>query len=98
MKQKTIQREEDAASVAFRFMRIVILAAALRGIPEDTLEAAVIDGAGPSGRFRRRIVLDEAGRRLLEDPPGSPWPEGDLTLRDAAAAFWAPQRCAAGVR
>jgi hypothetical protein len=57
------------------------------------LRVAVVDGTGPDGHFRRRIVLDEAGRRLVEDPPGSPWPEGDLVLRDAAAAFWAPQRC-----
>jgi alpha-glucoside transport system permease protein len=31
----------------------VILGAALRGVPEDTLEAAVIDGAGPFKIFRR---------------------------------------------
>ena len=34
----------------------VILAAALRGIPEDTLEAAVIDGAGPFKIFYRIMV------------------------------------------
>ena len=34
----------------------VILAAALRGIPEDTLEAAVIDGAGPFKIFIRIMV------------------------------------------
>ncbi len=34
----------------------VILAAALRGIPEDTLEAAVIDGAGPFKMFFRIMV------------------------------------------
>jgi hypothetical protein len=57
------------------------------------LRVALVDGTGPAGHFRRRIVLDEAGHRLAEDPPGSPWPEGDLVLRGAAAAFWAPQRC-----
>ena len=34
----------------------VILGAALRGIPEDTLEAAVIDGAGPFKIFWRIMV------------------------------------------
>ena len=34
----------------------VILGAALRGIPEDTLEAAVIDGAGPFKTFYRIMV------------------------------------------
>jgi hypothetical protein len=59
------------------------------------LRLVVIDGSGPAGRFRRRIVLDEVGRRVIEDPPGpGPWPADDLTLSDPAAAFWAPQRCA----
>jgi hypothetical protein len=52
-----------------------------------------VDGVGPEGRFARRIVLDEAGRRVLEDPAGPPWPEADLVRRDPAAAFWAPRRC-----
>ncbi len=34
----------------------VILGAALRGVPEDTLEAAVIDGAGPFKIFYRIMV------------------------------------------
>jgi alpha-glucoside transport system permease protein len=34
----------------------VILGAALRGVPEDTLEAAVIDGAGPFKIFWRIMV------------------------------------------
>ena len=34
----------------------VILSAALRGIPEDTLEAAVIDGAGPLKIFFRIMI------------------------------------------
>jgi hypothetical protein len=62
------------------------------------LRLAVIDGTAAAGRFRRRIVLDEAGRRVLEDPPGSPWPAEDLVLRDPAGAFWAPTRCAPPAR
>jgi len=34
----------------------VILGAALRGVPEDTIEAAVIDGAGPFKIFWRIMV------------------------------------------
>ena len=34
----------------------VILGAALRGVPEDTLEAALIDGAGPFKIFWRIMV------------------------------------------
>jgi hypothetical protein len=63
------------------------------------LRLAVIDGTGPMGRFRRRVALDEAGHRLLEDPPGSaPWPGEDLVMRDPDAAFWAPPRCPPGGR
>jgi alpha-glucoside transport system permease protein len=43
----------------------VILAAALRGIPEDTLEAAVIDGAGPFKIFYRIMVPQIAGTILV---------------------------------
>jgi alpha-glucoside transport system permease protein len=39
----------------------VILGAALRGIPEDTLEAAVIDGAGPFKTFFRIMIPQIAG-------------------------------------
>ncbi len=54
----------------------------------------IVDGDGPSGHYRRRILFDARGRRIGEDPPGlPPWPASDLALRDGAAAFWAPQRC-----
>lgn len=54
----------------------------------------IVDGDGPTGHYRRRILLDAQGRRIGEDPPGQPpWPASDLALRDGAAAFWAPQRC-----
>ena len=43
----------------------VILAAALRGIPEDTLEAAVIDGAGPFKIFYRIMVPQIAGTIIV---------------------------------
>ena len=43
----------------------VILAAALRGIPEDTLEAAVIDGAGPFKIFYRIMIPQIAGTILV---------------------------------
>lgn len=43
----------------------VILAAALRGIPEDTLEAAVIDGAGPFKMFYRIMVPQIYGTILV---------------------------------
>src|SRR3954462_2906034 len=43
----------------------VILAAALRGIPEDTLEAAVIDGAGPFKIFYRIMVPQIASTILV---------------------------------
>ena len=43
----------------------VILAAALRGIPEDTLEAAVIDGAGPFKIFYRIMVPQIYGTILV---------------------------------
>jgi hypothetical protein len=60
---------------------------------DGRLRMVRVEGHGPQGRFARRIVLDEAGRRVLEDPSGLPWPEADLVRRDPAAAFWAPQRC-----
>ncbi len=43
----------------------VILAAALRGIPEDTLEAATIDGAGPFKIFYRIMVPQIYGTILV---------------------------------
>jgi len=43
----------------------VILAAALRGIPEDTLEAAVIDGAGPLKIFYRIMIPQIAGTIIV---------------------------------
>jgi alpha-glucoside transport system permease protein len=43
----------------------VILGAALRGVPEDTLEAAVIDGAGPFKIFWRIMVPQIAGTILV---------------------------------
>jgi len=43
----------------------VILAAALRGIPEDTLEAATIDGAGPFKIFYRIMVPQISGTILV---------------------------------
>ena len=43
----------------------VILAAALRGIPEDTLEAATIDGAGPFKIFFRIMVPQIYGTILV---------------------------------
>ena len=43
----------------------VILGAALRGIPEDTLEAAVIDGAGPFKIFYRIMVPQIASTILV---------------------------------
>lgn len=43
----------------------VILAAALRGIPEDTLEAAVIDGAGPFKIFTRIMVPQIMGTIIV---------------------------------
>ncbi|MBI5069949.1 MAG: zf-HC2 domain-containing protein [Deltaproteobacteria bacterium] len=93
----------DGLGVARRFARTGPLPAAM-GAGEATrdqwydtqgrLRYAVIEGEGPEGRFRRRILLDPAGAVRSEDPPGgAPWPRADLTLRDPAAAFWAPQRC-----
>jgi alpha-glucoside transport system permease protein len=43
----------------------VILAAALRGIPEDTLEAAIIDGAGPFKIFFRIMIPQIAGTIIV---------------------------------
>ncbi len=43
----------------------VILAAALRGIPEDTLEAATLDGAGPFKIFFRIMVPQIYGTILV---------------------------------
>ena len=43
----------------------VILGAALRGIPEDTLEAAVIDGAGPFKIFTRIMVPQITGTIIV---------------------------------
>ena len=43
----------------------VILGAALRGIPEDTLEAAVIDGAGPFKIFYRIMVPQIMGTIIV---------------------------------
>lgn len=95
----------DGLGLARRFSRTGPLpAAAGLGEGEATrdhyLDAAgrtrlvVIDGTGAAGRFRRRLVLAEDGRRLVEDPPGpAPWPGEDLALRDGTAAFWARSRC-----
>jgi len=66
---------------------------------EGRLRFAVIEGNGPEGRFRRRILLDQGGATRSEDPPGAaPWPRQDLTPTDPAAAFWAPQRCGPAAR
>ncbi len=43
----------------------VILAAALRGVPEDTIEAAVIDGANPFETFFYIIVPQITGTILV---------------------------------
>ncbi len=43
----------------------VILAAALRGIPEDTLEAAVIDGASPFKIFYRIMIPQISGTIMV---------------------------------
>jgi alpha-glucoside transport system permease protein len=43
----------------------VILSAALRGIPEDTLEAAVIDGAGPFKIFFRIMIPQIMGTIIV---------------------------------
>lgn len=98
----------DGLGVARRFARTGPLPAGL-GAGEATrdqyydqegrLRYAIVEGTGPEGRFRRNLLLDPGGALRSEDPAAArPWPLRDLTLRDPAAAFWAPNACAPAER